>query len=149
MALCHKKDKINVLEYDHSCAFSLMSFQKESFCKNHFCLLLLYRSSNIQKNVFLMKLSDYFLNYKIDLILGDFNIDGLDVEASKTLNEVMVDYKLVVSVPTHIDGKLLDHVYASNRLLKHFAYDAISTYERDKLVPDVFFATTAFLDVPI
>ena len=41
--------------------------------------------------------------------LVDFNIDVF--EGVKTLKEIFCNCNLKVSVPTHLDGALLDHVY--------------------------------------
>ena len=119
LALCHQED-VNVLEYDHSSAFSLMTFKKDSFCNKEFCLLLLYKSPKIQFNVFLCQLSNFLRTYQIDFVLGDFNINGLDETACSRLNEIMTEYQLVLDFPTHIDGGMLDHIYVLNKLARDF-----------------------------
>ena len=54
----------------------------------------------------------YFTNArKIDILLGDFNIDAFDSDASAKLHDIVSYYRLVVKEPTHLDGALLDHVY--------------------------------------
>ena len=44
----------------------------------------------------------------IDICLCDFNIDAF--EGARALKEVLSNYNLKVSEPTHSDGALLDHV---------------------------------------
>jgi len=62
----------------------------------------------------------FIRSYQIDLVLGDFNINGYDKEACAQLNEIMRDYELVLDFPTHIDGGMLDHMYVRNYLAKDF-----------------------------
>ena len=57
-------------------------------------------------------------SYKIHILLGDFNIEYF--VANDVLDEVLSNYTMVVSEPTHIDGSLLDHVYVRNGLIRDF-----------------------------
>lgn len=41
LAICHSIENINILEYDHSCCFSLVEFDKKNFCSKKFNLLSL------------------------------------------------------------------------------------------------------------
>ena len=120
MAICHLEENVNVSEYDHSSGFSMMTFKKDLFCEKEFYLLLLYGNPRTPLNVFLCKLSNFIRMYQIHLVLGDFNINGLDKEACVRLNEIMREYKLVLDFPTHIDGGMLDHVYVLNYLTRDF-----------------------------
>ena len=58
-----------------------------------------------------------------DLILGDFNINGL--EECPVLNRVLSDYKLILDFPTHLDGAMLDHVYVHKDLFDSFRFKVI------------------------
>ena len=120
MAICHREDDVNILDHDQFSGFSIVTFKKDSFSEKEFLLLLLYRSSRVPLNVFLCQLANFIVTYKIDFVIGDFNMNGLDAEACSLLNEVMSEYQLFVNYPTHIDGALLDHVYVSKDILKHF-----------------------------
>ena len=54
----------------------------------------------------------YFTNArKIDILLGDFNIDAFDSDAFAKLHNILSNYRLVVKEPTRLDRALLDHVY--------------------------------------
>ena len=119
LALCHRDD-INVVEYDHSSCFSIMKFEKSCFIEKQLCLLLLYRNSRTPLNVFSCQLSNFIRSFKIDIILGDFNINAFEEEAYSSLLDVMNGYEMVVDFPTHIDGGLLDHIYLHTELLEQF-----------------------------
>ena len=70
-----------------------------------------YRSPNTPVTGFLDQLI-YFINArKIDILLGDFNIDSFDSDASAKLHDILYNYKLMVKEPTPLDGALLDHAY--------------------------------------
>ena len=57
-------------------------------------------------------------NYDIQILLGDFNIDYF--EKHDALNEVLSNYNMIISEPTHVDGSLLDHIYVSKELQHDF-----------------------------
>ena len=58
--------------------------------------------------------------YQIDFVLGDFNINGLDVDSCRLLKEILFNYELMLDFPTHIDGGMLDHVYVSKNVMESF-----------------------------
>jgi len=125
MAICHRETDIDVLEYDHNSGYSIVKFRKRSFSPNTFNLLLLYRSPRVNVDEFICLLSNVVREYQIDLILGDFNINGLDEDICSRLNAAIPDYQLVVNFPTHIDGGLLDHIYVHQGLLSKFHWETI------------------------
>ena len=87
-------------------------------------MLLIYKNSKIPKDVFLCRLTNFFMDYdSFDLILGDFNINGL--EECPLLNRVLSNYKSMLEFPTHIDGAMLDHVYVHKDLLDSFRFKVI------------------------
>ena len=129
LALCHKEDDIDVEEYGHYSGFSLMTFSKKSFSDRSFCLLLLYRSPKTPMNTFIVELSSVLMTpVQIDFILGDFNINGLDDEASALLKGFLCEYELCLAFPTHIDGGMLDHVYISKHLANNFAVKTMKKF---------------------
>jgi len=96
---------------------SLIKLKKNQFSEKAFAFLLLYRSHSIPINSFLNSLYQLVNRNNIDVILGDFNIDGLCSSSSNIhLKEVMFEYKEIVNLPTHIDGGHLDHIY---EFIKH------------------------------
>ena len=53
----------------------------------------------------------------VQLILGYFNIDGLDVIKHSRLHNMLHIYEMIVSVPTHLNGTALDYVYLLKAVL--------------------------------
>ena len=123
MAICHETDLVNVLEYDHTPGFSLVKFKKDLFSEKVFCLLLLYKNTKTSSHDFAYQLLNFLRENSIDIILGDFNIDGFDENA--LLNEVLIDYQLQIDFPTHLDGAMLDHIYVHKDLLTDFNVETI------------------------
>ena len=54
----------------------------------------------------------------VPLILGDFNIDGLDAIKFSRLHNMLDNYDIIASEATHLDGAALGHVF----LLKDFLH---------------------------
>ena len=52
-----------------------------------------------------------FVPEKIDIILGDVNINALDDETFPPPKNILNSYEMVVRKPNHLDRWLLDHVY--------------------------------------
>ena len=55
--------------------------------------------------------------YRIDVILGDFNIDAYDSEEAN-LVRVLSSYDMVVNDATHISGSLLGQVFVGKYILR-------------------------------
>ena len=55
----------------------------------------------------------------------DFNISAFCIDSFTRLKHVLLDYKLLVFEPTHLDGQLLDHVYISNTFCANKATTAV------------------------
>ena len=79
-----------------------------------------YRCQNTQTSAFIDSLK-YVVGIGINVLLGDFNIDGLDEIAYRRVKDTLRSYNLKVLEPTHLDGALLDHVY----LHKTFEYNKL------------------------
>jgi len=56
--------------------------------------------------------------YEFDIVLGDFNLNALELHPS--LTQTFVNYTLMVTEPTHISGSLLDHCYINDNLLQMY-----------------------------
>ena len=124
MSIGNDRDLIDVIEYDHSPGFTVLTFRKPSFSDKVFSLLLLYKNTKLAKDVFLCRLSALLMDFNsFDLILGDFNINGF--EEDPLLSRVMSNYKLMVDFSTHLDGKMLDHIYVHKDLLDIFRFRTI------------------------
>ena len=48
---------------------------------------------------------------QVDIVLGNFNIEALDLEQSIFFNNLLTVYNMVVDEPTHLGGSLIDQVY--------------------------------------
>ena len=75
--------------------------------------MLLYRSPNSSRTSFFSPLEYFLRHYCIDIVLGDFNINTLN-GANVNLQDIFLNYTLLVNEPTHISGSLIDHVYVYN-----------------------------------
>ena len=110
-AFCFRPS-VHTKNHEHLTAgFKLIEFTKESFLKSSITVLLLYRKHDLSVPCFLEILSYFLQSRKIDIVLGDFNINALTT--STNLLYLEENYIPLVHEPTCIYGSLLDHVYAS------------------------------------
>ena len=56
---------------------------------------------------------------KVDISLGDFNINTLSKEAYADVSNVLTEYTLTVSEATYMDESLLDHLYLMEQFSVH------------------------------
>ena len=98
-------------------AISIFTLRNQQFSNNPISAALIYRSPNSPLTGFIDCLR-YLVGRSIDILLGDSNIYAFDKPSYTRLKEVLCNYNLKVSEPTHLDGGLLDHVYLS----KSFKY---------------------------
>ena len=78
--------------------------------------------------MFLDLLSSFLLtntNSQIDIILGHFNIDGLNLDAVNRLKNTMAEFHEIVQSPTHINGGLLDHVYVRKTIFDSYEISCV------------------------
>ena len=80
-------------------------------------LLLLYKTNRTSRDFFINQLNQYIERISVDIILGDFNIDGFTTEESRLVHDTLQNYELSVDFPTHIDGGMLDHIWIRKDLL--------------------------------
>ena len=78
---------------------------------------LLYMFPKSPVRVFIEQLSRLIDVKKVNILLGDFNINALSKEAYAGVSNVLIRYKLMVSEPTFMDGGLLDQLYLMKRFL--------------------------------
>ena len=55
---------------------------------------------------------------KIDIILGNFNMNTLDDETFQPLKKILDSYEMVAREPAYHDGGLLNHVYIHKNFLR-------------------------------
>ena len=104
---------IDVIAQEDFDGISIFTFKKEPFFSNPISVGLIYRCQHLQPVMFLDCVRN-LVNREIDILLGDFNIDALDEMSYNRLKEVLCNYNLQVSEPTHLDGALLDQIYLRN-----------------------------------
>ena len=61
--------------------------------------------------------------YDIDVIIGDFNINGLGTYDN--LTNVLCNYKLLTPTATHLYGSLLDYIFIKKEINENFNIDII------------------------
>ena len=81
-------------------------------------VVLLYRSPSVSQAEFLDDLNillSYLQQNKMEdsVLMGDFNVDALNISASSVLNRMMkrFGWKQIVTLATHRSGSCLDHIY--------------------------------------
>ena len=91
-------------------------------------ILLLYRKRDLPVTEFIEILSYLSASIEIDLILGDFNL-----KPEPYLSQEISEYEQLVTEPTHLGGRIVDHVYVKKSMLQHFsiAVNVKSIFFRD------------------
>ena len=79
--------------------------------------MLIYRSLNPPLTSFYNTLENVLSDSFIDIKLGDFNIDILNI-ININLDSVLSIYTLLVNEPTYINGSALDHFCVTNDSLQ-------------------------------
>ena len=106
------------------------------FCEDMSPLVVIsvYRPNHVQINTMLSTigktLDKYQFQENICTILGDFNIDFL--KHSPCINKFCTEKKLkqLISIPTHVSGSLLDHIYIDTEIKTVYS-GTVSTYYSD------------------
>ena len=96
--------------------------------------LLLYRKNNSNVSQYIEALQ-YLLNiYRIDMALGDFNMNYFNATHSQPLISLMesLNYTQIVTEPTFVSaGSLLDHVYVKPTSIRIMNNSVVSVYYSD------------------
>ena len=91
---------------------------KQSFSSRPIKILLLYRSHTIGQNNFGEIIRHFLLRENdIQIIFGDFTINAF--EGNDYTSQVLSNYKMIVTSPTHISGSLVDHIYVLEDFYKN------------------------------
>ena len=99
---------------------------KPSFHSKIIKLLLLYKKHALPLNSFCDWLQGFVTNNSVDIILGDFNVNGFNQNIR--LSQILSRF---VNTSTHVSGPLLDHVYILQEFPKQVTSDVISIYFSD------------------
>ena len=72
----------------------------------------------------------YFIEAKVDIIVGNFNIDAC---SKSRLSQILSEYIQLVEFPTHRAGSTLDHVYLKKSCLEGYKGEIVvlNTYFSD------------------
>ena len=79
-------------------------------------ILLLYRKKDLHIACFLELLTYLSASQEIDLIVGDFNL-----KPAPYLTQEISEYEQLVTEPTHLGGRIVDHVYVKKSILQHLS----------------------------
>ena len=107
-------------------------FSTRENCEIRF--LFLYRKQDSNVHDFVNNLNHITNWYRIDVILGDFNINYFDEKESHHLKNILestLGYQQIVSKPTFLSGSLLDHVYIRSQKFKSVDNSVIEVYYSD------------------
>ena len=123
---------VEIRSYSPSLGMSIIEFQS-CIAERSIKLLVVYRKNNTCLTSFYNICLDILLEQTIDIVVGDFNINALDLLQSNRLQQVFHGYKQIVQKPTHLAGATLDHVYLRNDFMEQFdlLHYVISTYFSD------------------
>ena len=128
IAVCTKVDT-HIISHTKLTGASFITVLKSSFDNKCIELILLYKKHALPLNSFCDWLQGFITNSSVDIILGDFKIDGFN--ESIRLSHILSQYDQLVNTSTHISGSLLDHVYIRQEFLKQVTSDVISIYFSD------------------
>ena len=83
-------------------------------------MLLLYKNNRTKRDVFVHFLAQCIERHSVDIILGDFNVNGFETNDDPVSSDLLQHYELLVDFPTHIDGGMLDQVWIRKDLMNTF-----------------------------
>ena len=113
MAICVKHN-VEVENYEYISTLNAIKFDLvDTRLRESRSLLLLYRKNNSNVSQYIEALQYVISSSRIDMILGDFNINYLNEIHSQPLSFMeSLNYIQIVDEPTFVSaGTLLDHVY--------------------------------------
>ena len=96
---------------------TLLKVEKHTFLSSPITIALLYRRQSWAIP------SSQLLCYDIDVIIGDFNINGLGT--CDNLMNVLCNYKLLTPTATHLSDSLLDYIFIKKQINENFTIDTI------------------------
>ena len=116
-----------VITQENFAGGSTCNFRKGLFVSAPLKLMVLYKLNNQP----LMAFYDYLYNFiqakKMDIIVGDFNIEAC---SKFRLPQILSKFVYLVELPTHIVGSTLDHVYVKKWFFEGYEVKiiALNTY---------------------
>ena len=110
VAVCYLKS-IQVFQVFNINGISIFSVNKSSFFEDNLRIALLYKKQSIPISIFSNSIDRLMASEQVDIVLGNFNIEALDLQQSIFFNNLLTVYDIVVDEPTHLGGSLIDQVY--------------------------------------
>ena len=111
-------------------------YQMTKVRSNDYDIIHIYRSSNVSAPSFVRDLYNMIDKSKETFIVGDFNICFLSEGHHPVIRFLLSQgFKQLVKRPTHIEGRLIDHIYhlrpSSNSDFARFTVNQQSCYFTD------------------
>ena len=128
IAVCTKVDT-HIISHAKLNSASFITVLKSSFDNKCIKLLLLYRKHALPLSTFCYWLQGFDTNNSVNIILGDFIINGFNENIR--LSHILSRHDQLVNTTTHISGSLLDHVYIRQEFPKQVTRDVVSIYFSD------------------
>ena len=125
----YSKCEIAIVSHTKLSRAFYITINKPTFDIRNIKLLVLYKKISLPVFCFCNWLQEFVLNNHIDIILGDFNINGF--EKNDRLSNILSYFNQVVEVSTHISGSLLDHVYVHKEFSRTLFVDVFDVYFSD------------------
>ena len=119
LALC-SKSHIEIIDYQYFPEVNaiLFSVVHSMIPQLNISILSLYSKNGRNISQFIQNLQNILNTFKIDIVLGDFNINFLNHNEIQALHIIMeqLSYTQTVKGPTFMSGSLLDHIYIRNEM---------------------------------
>uniref|UniRef100_A0A7M5V1Y9 Uncharacterized protein n=1 Tax=Clytia hemisphaerica TaxID=252671 RepID=A0A7M5V1Y9_9CNID len=118
------------IQCSSNCFFAICyaQFRKLSLWKTHDLDYVLDQGDLNFKKLGIVGNSPYIEEFSRSIDIGgsDFNTDGFELDKrEQLLVEVLSNYTLMTRFPTHVDGKMLDHVWVQKELSIHYDIQVI------------------------
>ena len=115
LAVCYR-DTLNFEYIDSIPGLLVFSVQKDTFMSKRIKFMLLYKKNCLSQNDFAYMLQHMLSRYPdIDIIVGDFNEDGLSMP--QIVLSQLVNYDQLITEPTQINGRVLDQIYVNKTII--------------------------------
>ena len=134
MAICIR-ETLQMVDYEYFPSLNAIKFVLvDTKLQESRSFLLLYRKNNYNVSQYIEALQ-YLLNiYRIDMALGDFNMNYFNATHSQPLISLMesLNYTQIATEPTFVyAGSLLDHVYVKPTSIQIINSSVVSVYYSD------------------
>ena len=144
MAICVKHN-LELENYEYIPILNAIKFDLVDTRRESRSLLLLYKKNSSNVPQYMEALQYVISSSRIDMIIGDFNINYLNEIHSQPLSFMKsLNYTQIVAEPTFVSaGSLLDHVYVRPTSIRIFNNSVVSVYysDHDAVVTSLQYST--------